>query len=92
EIVCGVMVLFGLYIRLAALPLVIDMLVAITTTKIPMLMEKGFWTMAHEARVDLSMILGSIFLLIAGSGRWSLDELFILKKTSPNKDLHSRAD
>ena len=77
EIVCGLMVLFGLYTRLAALPLVIDMLVAIATTKIPILMEKGFWAMAHEARVDWSMILGSVFLLIAGSGRWSLDELRI---------------
>jgi uncharacterized membrane protein YphA (DoxX/SURF4 family) len=53
------------------------MLVAIATTKIPILMEKGFWAMAHEARVDWSMILGSVFLLIAGSGRWSLDELRI---------------
>jgi uncharacterized membrane protein YphA (DoxX/SURF4 family) len=77
EIVCGLMALFGLYTRLAALPLVIDMLVAIATTKIPILMEKGFWAMAHEARVDWSMILGSVFLLIAGSGRWSLDELRI---------------
>jgi uncharacterized membrane protein YphA (DoxX/SURF4 family) len=77
EIVCGVLVLLGLYIQLASLPLVIDMLVAIAATKIPILMEKGFWAMAHEARVDWSMILGSVFLLIAGSGRWSLDELRI---------------
>jgi putative oxidoreductase len=75
EIVCGVLVLIGLITRLAAIPLIIDMLVAISTTKIPILLEKGFWAMAHEARVDWSMILGSLFLLIVGGGQWSLDGL-----------------
>jgi putative oxidoreductase len=75
EIVCGGFILFGLLTRLAAIPLIIDMLVAISTTKIPILLEKGFWAMAHEARVDWSMILGSIFLLIVGSGEWSLDNI-----------------
>jgi uncharacterized membrane protein YphA (DoxX/SURF4 family) len=73
EIVCGALVLIGLITRFAAIPLIIDMLVAISTTKIPILLEKGFWAMAHEARVDWSMILGSIFLLIVGGGAWSLD-------------------
>jgi uncharacterized membrane protein YphA (DoxX/SURF4 family) len=49
------------------------MLVAITTTKIPILQKSGFWVMAHEARVDYAMLLGCIFLLIAGAGTWSLD-------------------
>ena len=80
EIVCGGLILIGLYTRLAALPLIIDMLVAISTTKIPILLEKGFWAMAHEARVDWSMILGSVFLLIVGSGRWSLDHRQIRNK------------
>jgi putative oxidoreductase len=75
EIVCGLLVLAGLFTRLAAIPLIIDMLVAIATTKIPILLEKGFWAMAHEARVDWSMILGSCFLLLVGAGTWSLDEL-----------------
>jgi putative oxidoreductase len=75
EIVCGALVLLGLFTRLAAIPLVIDMLVAIGTTKIPFLVEKGFWAMAHEARVDWSMLLGSLFLLAVGAGRWSLDSL-----------------
>jgi uncharacterized membrane protein YphA (DoxX/SURF4 family) len=73
EIVCGLLVLAGLVTRLAAIPLIIDMLVAISTTKIPMLMERGFWAMAHEARTDWSMLLGSVFLLLVGPGRWSLD-------------------
>ena len=73
EIVCGAMILVGLSTRVAAIPLIIDMFVAISSTKIPILMGKGFWAMAHEARTDYSMLLGSIFLLLAGAGRWSLD-------------------
>ncbi|MBI4427542.1 MAG: DoxX family protein [Ignavibacteriales bacterium] len=73
EILCGVLVLVGLFTQLAAIPLIIDMLVAISTTKIPILMEKGFWAMAHEARTDWSMLLGSTLLLIAGAGPWSFD-------------------
>ena len=75
EIVCGVLVLLGLLTRLAAVPLITIMLVAITSTKIPILLERGFWAMAHEARTDFSMLLGSIFLLIAGAGPASLDAI-----------------
>lgn len=73
EIVCGSLVLIGLLTRLASIPLIIDMLVAIAATKIPILLEKGFWAMAHESRTDWSMLLGSVFLLIVGAGRWSSD-------------------
>jgi putative oxidoreductase len=73
EIVGGLLLLAGLLTRLAAIPLIIDMLVAVTTTKLPILHKSGFWTMAHEARVDYAMLLGCIFLLIAGAGTWSLD-------------------
>ncbi len=73
ETVCGALVLLGLLTRLAAVPLIIDMLVAIGTTKMPMLSKSGFWAAAHEARVDGSMLLGSIFLLIVGAGAASLD-------------------
>jgi uncharacterized membrane protein YphA (DoxX/SURF4 family) len=74
EIVCGTLVGLGLLTRAAAIPLVIDMLVAIATTKIPILMKSGFWAMAHEARTDWSMLLGSVFLLLVGAGPLSLDE------------------
>lgn len=73
EIVCGAMVLAGLLTRVAAIPLIIDMCVAIASTKIPILIGKGFWAMAHETRTDYSMLLGSIFLLMTGAGPWSLD-------------------
>ena len=73
EVTCGLMLLAGFLTRLAAIPLIVDMLVAIATTKVPILMEKGFWSMAHEARTDWSMLLGSAFLLLAGAGPLSLD-------------------
>src|SRR5215470_7834606 len=86
EIVCGALILLGFLTRPAAIPLIIDMLVAILSTKIPILLGHGFWGvglgkvsyygfwgMAHEARTDFSMLLGAIFLLIVGAGRWSVD-------------------
>lgn len=86
EILCGALVLIGLLTRLAAIPLLIDMLVAIVSTKIPILLGHGFWGfslrnlpyygfwgMFHEARTDFAMLLGSIFLLIVGGGLWSID-------------------
>ncbi len=73
EIGCGLLVLLGLFTRLATIPLIVDMLVAIATTKVPILLKSGFWSMAHEARTDWAMLLGSLFLLVAGPGPWSLD-------------------
>ena len=73
EIGCGALLLLGLLTRLAAIPLIIDMLVAIATTKIPIFLKSGFWAMVHEARTDYAMLLGCLFFLIIGAGRWSLD-------------------
>jgi len=80
EIVCGCLVLIGMFTRLAVIPLIINMLVAIATTKIPILMEKGFWAMAHDSRTDWSMLIGSIFLLLVGAGGWSFDALLSRRK------------
>jgi putative oxidoreductase len=73
EITCGVLLLLGLLTRLAAIPLIVIMLTAMATTKFPILQNDGFWKMAHEARTDWSMLLGSLFLLIVGGGEWSAD-------------------
>jgi putative oxidoreductase len=88
EMVCGALILLGLLTRLAALPIIGIMLVALLTTKIPILLGQdvgpfqvrtlqryGFWSMAHESRTDLAMLMGSLFLAWVGGGRWSLDEL-----------------
>jgi uncharacterized membrane protein YphA (DoxX/SURF4 family) len=73
EIGCGALMIIGFLTRIAAIPLFIIMMTAIITTKIPILMDKGFWTMAHESRTDFAMTILLIYLLIYGSGRWSID-------------------
>lgn len=74
EVFCGSLVLIGLVTRLASIPLIIIMLVAIATTKAEVLARDGFWEMMHGSRTDWAMLLGSIFLLIKGGGRWSVDK------------------
>jgi putative oxidoreductase len=76
EITCGSLVLLGLATRLASVPLLAVMSVALATTKWPILMNQGFWAAAHEARTDWSMFLGALFLLIVGAGPWSIDAAF----------------
>jgi len=73
EILCGAFILLGLFTRLASIPLIVIMLVAIATTKSEVLADKGFWEMMHGSRTDWSMLLGNVFLLIKGGGYWSLD-------------------
>ena len=73
EIVCGSLLLIGLVTRLATVPLLIDISVALYTTKIVTFAKNGLWGTLHEARTDVSMLLGLIFLLLIGGGAWSLD-------------------
>jgi uncharacterized membrane protein YphA (DoxX/SURF4 family) len=76
EIAGGILLFLGLLTRPAALLLTIDILVAIGTTKIPMLEHDGFWKAAHEARTDLSMFFACLFLLLNGAGGLSMDRKF----------------
>jgi len=76
EIVCGVLMLIGFFVRVAAIPLLTIMITAILTTKIPILQEKGFWQMAHDSRTDFAMTLLIVFLLVYGAGKLSLDYFF----------------
>ncbi len=86
EILCGLMIIFGVFTRLAVIPLIITMCVALLSTKLPILLghdwwifhvpemdRYGFWSAQHEARADLTMLLSLVFLFFAGSGRWSFD-------------------
>jgi putative oxidoreductase len=87
EIVGGVLLIAGLFTRVIAIPFIIEMIVAILTTKIslylgtsplpapPALPKVGFWAVMHETRSDYAQILTSIFLLVVGPGPWSLDAL-----------------
>lgn len=80
EIVCGSLVLIGLFTRIACIPLIIIMVVAIATTKADVLVKEGFWEMLHGSRTDWAILLGSIFLLIKGAGSFSMDKFFQSKK------------
>jgi uncharacterized membrane protein YphA (DoxX/SURF4 family) len=73
EITCGILVLVGLFTRIASIPLFIIMLVAMAATKTQLYIDNGFWSMLHDSRTDWAMFLGSIFLMIKGGGRWSAD-------------------
>jgi uncharacterized membrane protein YphA (DoxX/SURF4 family) len=81
EIGCGVLILAGLFTRLATLPMIVDMLGALGITKVPLLWghaplypkEGGFWDFFHEGRLEVAMLCGSVFLLIVGAGAYSFD-------------------
>lgn len=73
ECVCGVLVIVGLLTRLAAIPLLATISVALATTKVPMLIRSAFWAAMHEARTDICMFLGAIFLIAVGAGPLSMD-------------------
>jgi len=88
EILCGVLVIVGLFTRFAALPLIAVMLTALLTTKLPILLGSefmgfsvrkvsyyGIWGFLHESRTDLAMLFSALFLLLAGAGKWSIDSL-----------------
>jgi uncharacterized membrane protein YphA (DoxX/SURF4 family) len=71
EIVCGILVLLGLWTRVAAIPLLVVITAAITTTKIPELFRanQGFWYMVSDARTDFAMLCSLLFLILAPRGR-----------------------
>lgn len=86
EIFAGLLILAGLFTRPGAFTTFMIMTVAIVVTKVPIafgasfgpfelreLSSYGFWSMAHEMRTDWAMWLGSLFLMIKGGGKLSLD-------------------
>ncbi len=80
EIVCGLLILIGLFTRLASIPTIIIMIIAFATTKMSIYIDKGFLQVLHESRTDWSMLLGSIFLIIRGGGYWSIDNQISTKE------------
>ncbi|MGA9643514.1 MAG: DoxX family protein [Terriglobales bacterium] len=89
EIGGGLLLLSGLLTRLIAIPFVIEMIVAILTTKISLYLgtyplplppappQVGFWAVLHEIRSDYAQILTTLFLLVNGPGNWSLDAVLL---------------
>jgi uncharacterized membrane protein YphA (DoxX/SURF4 family) len=92
EIVGGILLMTGFLTRLISIPFIIEMLVAMLTTKIPLYLgtyplplppsppQIGFWAVLHEIRSEYAQLMTTIFLFIAGPGRLSLDALVARKK------------
>ena len=101
EIIGGLFLLFGIFTRFTAFYFIIEMIVAIFSTKIslylgtsplplpPALPKVGFWAVLHEIRSDYAQILTSLFLFIEGPGRKSLDYILRKKKLTGNTKLLS---
>ena len=90
EVVCGALLIVGFLTRLATVPLIITMLIAIISLGGRIYKASGFWAMAHETRTDYAMLLACLFLLAVGAGPISIDRMLrtdIVEKqieSSPN--------
>ena len=99
EIVGGLLLLSGLATRLIAIPFVIEMIVAILSTKISLYLgtsplplppappKIGIWAVLHEIRSDYAQILTTLFLLVNGPGKWSLDAMLGRSKFRETRSL-----
>jgi putative oxidoreductase len=93
EIVGGILLIAGLLTRVIAIPFIIEMLVAMASTKIPMYLgtsplplppvppQIGFWAVLHEIRSEYAQLASCAFLLLAGPGRWSVDAMLSRRGT-----------
>jgi putative oxidoreductase len=81
EIACGILIIVGLFTKWAVIPMIADMVGALVLTKVPLLWggaalyptERGLLDFFHEGRLEVAMLCGSVFLLVAGAGTLSLD-------------------
>ena len=92
EIIGGMLLLTGFLTRLIAVPFIIEMLVAMASTKItlylgtsplplpPVPPQIGFWAVLHEIRSEFAQLLTCAFLLVVGPGRWSIDALLAKRR------------
>jgi putative oxidoreductase len=87
EIVGGMLLISGFLTRLIAVPFVVEMVVAMLSTKValyygtsplplpPAPPQIGAWAVLHEIRSDYAQIMSALYLLIAGPGPWSVDAM-----------------
>jgi len=97
EIIGGILLLSGFLTRLIAVPFVIEMLVAIASTKIPLYLgtsplplppvppQVGFWAVLHEIRSEYAQLMTCAFLLLVGPGRWSVDALLARRHSGKDR-------
>ena len=93
EIIGGLLILGGWLTRLIAIPFIIEMIVAMASTKIPLYLgtsplplppvppQIGFWAVLHEIRSEFAQLSCCAFLLLTGPGPWSIDALFANKRS-----------
>ena len=93
EIIGGMLLLTGLLTRFIAIPFIIEMIVAMASTKIPLYLgtsplplppvppQIGFWAVLHEIRSEYAQLLNCAFLAIVGPGPWSIDALLARRRT-----------
>ena len=74
ELVCSIMLVLGLFTRLALVPLLITMVV---------IFQAHHWDLLGEGELATSFLIGYLAILAAGPGRYSLDSL--LEKRLKNK-------
>jgi putative oxidoreductase len=99
EIVGGILIIAGFLTRLIAVPFIIEMIVAMLSTKISMYFgtsplplppvppQIGLWAVLHEIRSEYAQLMVVIFLLIVGPGRWSLDALLLRREKKESRQL-----
>src|SRR6516165_5450914 len=102
EIVGGLLLMAGLLTRWMAIPFVIEMIVAMLSTKISLYLgtsplplppappKVGVWAVLHEVRSEYAQIMVVLYLLINGPGRWSLDAVLARVRTPRTRKLMAR--
>jgi uncharacterized membrane protein YphA (DoxX/SURF4 family) len=98
ETVGGLLILVGLGARFVAAPFLIELVVAMLSTKIGLYLgtsplplppsppQTGFWAVLHEVRSEYAQLLTVAFLLWAGPGSWSLDARRARKRTEDQRE------
>jgi putative oxidoreductase len=104
EIGGGVLLMTGLGTRLISVPFIVEMVVAILSTKIALYFGTsplpkppappfvGWWAVLHESRSDYAQLLSCVFLLASGPGPWSLDAVLQRRRGSSRKGAQRSTD
>jgi putative oxidoreductase len=87
EIGGGLLLMSGLGTRLISVPFIVEMVVAVLSTKIALYFGMsplpkppappfmGWWAVLHESRSDYAQLMSCAFLLFSGPGPYSVDAL-----------------